>query len=540
MKVAYPPSMNPTDPPASASHRSAGDPASNRAGDPVPAGDRGQIGDSDRPAEPALPSLSPSGLYNLMRPSRCDLREWLRSHDYAEEPHGAFTEILFGMGIDHERRHLQRFPGAIDIAELPASGRREATREQLDRGERVIYQGVLRAVTTLAGREVEIIGHPDFMLPARRGWAIRDSKLARSLSDYIRLQLLTYGWLYEQTTGKPPVALHMHAGSGEIHDVPYEDPDEALAMLERMLELRGADERPLERVGTSKCSGCGFRDHCWPQALARKELGTLPRVDRGLVDELAGRGIETAPELLERFDVDSLAKLERPWRGRRKPVGERAEWVITSARAHVTEQPVLRAEPELPEAATWVMFDLEGMPPRYDTVERIYLWGLQCFGAEPGPFEPALADFEPGGDGRGWRRFLAAAEAIFDRHGDIPFVHWATYERVKIDLYITRHGDPDGIAARVKANLLDLLPITVDSVAVPRSTYSLKDIETVAGYERQLEEFGGDWSIAKYVEAADATDPARREAIMAEICDYNREDLEATWAVLEWLRGLGG
>ena len=142
-----------------------------------------------------------------------------------------------------------------------------------------------------------------------------------------------------------------------------------------------------------------------------------------------------------------------------KPVGEEyATRILAGAQAFETGQPVVLAKPELPDAKTWVMFDLEGMPPRVDELEKIYLWGLQVFGENAGPFRPALAGFGPRGDREGWQAFLAECESIFDEHGDIPFVHWATYEQVKIDMYINRYGDPDGIAARVKANLLDLLP----------------------------------------------------------------------------------
>ena len=185
------------------------------------------------------------------------------------------------------------------------------------------------------------------------------------------------------------------------------------------------------------------------------------------------------------------------------------------------------------------MFDLEGMPPRHDELEKIYIWGMQCFGARPGPFRAATAGFGRGGDREGWEAFLREADAIFAEHGDIPFVHWASYERAKINLYLERYGDRDGVAERVLANLLDLLPITYESVAVPLSSYGLKEIETLTGYERQLEEYGGDWSMAKYIEAIETDDSATRAAIMDEILAYNREDLEATWAVIEWLRGLG-
>jgi predicted RecB family nuclease len=184
------------------------------------------------------------------------------------------------------------------------------------------------------------------------------------------------------------------------------------------------------------------------------------------------------------------------------------------------------------------MFDLEGMPPRLDELEKIYIWGLQVFGENAGPFRPAVAGFGPQGDREGWFAFLDECKAILDEYGDIPFVHWATYEHVKLDMYITRYGDPDGIAARVKANLLDLLPITRASVAAPVSSYSLKDVETVAGYERQLEEYGGSWSMAKYIEATECNDQAERAVIIDEILAYNCEDLEATWGVLEWLRSL--
>ena len=68
--------------------------------------------------------------------------------------------------------------------------------------------------------------------------------------------------------------------------------------------------------------------------------------------------------------------------------------------------------------------------------------------------------------------------------------------------------------------------------------YSLKVVERRADYRRTLDEYGGDWSIARYIEAVETDDESAREAIMQEILDYNREDLEATWEVMEWLRSL--
>ena len=482
-----------------------------------------------------------SDFYGYLRPARCGLRVWLREQGVAEEPPSELREMLMRLGIEHERRHLARFPNHLDIAALPRAEQRQATIEAVGAGGRVIYQGRLEATAELNGRAIGVVGLPDFMLPARRGYAIRDSKLNRRIgpsAEHVRLQLEVYGWLYEQTFGEPPVALQVHAGGGEIVDLEYEGGVDALATYAEMLDFRLSAAEPDEWVGVSKCSGCGFRGHCWPRAEARLDVGLLPFAASGLVDELHARGIATLPELLDRFDVASLAAVELPWRGGTQPVGERAERVLLNARARIEGRPIPIRPPALPAAATWVMFDLEGVQPSLDELEKIYIWGMQPFGADAGGFRAGVAGFGRTGDREGWEAFLREAGALFAALGDVPFVHWASYERTKVNMYLERYGDRDGIAARVLANLLDLLPVTRESVAVPLSSYSLKEIETLTGYERQLTEYGGEWSMARYVEATETGDRARRAAIMDEILAYNREDLEATWAVLEWLRGL--
>lgn len=502
------------------------------------------------PADSSSPEIAawlfPSDFYGYLRPSRCGLRVWLREHGVEEEPPGVFAELLMRLGIEHERRHLARFPGAIDIGELPREMQREATIAAVEAGERVIYQGRLQATATLGGRRVEILGLPDFMLPARAGCAIRDSKLNRRIGpgqEHVRLQLEAYGWLYEQTFGEPPVALQVHAGGGEILTLDYEGGGEALAALERILHYRLLEEEPAdEHVGVAKCDGCGFRWRCWPAAEERRDIGLIPFADRGLIDELHRLGTATIGQLLERYDADGLAALERPgWDGEPRPVGSRAERLLTNARALLERRPILIRPPAIPEHPTYVMFDLEGMPPTIDEAEKIYIWGMQPFGARPGPFRAGVAGFGGHGDRDGWESFLSEAGRLFDELGpDVPFVHWATYEKVKLNLYLARYGDRDGIAERVLANLLDLLPITREAVAVPLSSYGLKQVETLTGYRRTLEESGGEWSMARYIEATETADEAERAAIMGEILAYNREDLEATWAVLEWLRGLEG
>ena len=101
-----------------------------------------------------------------------------------------------------------------------------------------------------------------------------------------------------------------------------------------------------------------------------------------------------------------------------------------------------------------------------------------------------------------------------------------------------RYGDDDGVAARVRENLLDLLPITKKSIALSLPSYSLKVVEKYIGFKRTLKEYGGDWAMAQYIEAVETENEAVRLEIMNQILAYNREDLEATWSVFRWLKSI--
>ena len=102
-----------------------------------------------------------------------------------------------------------------------------------------------------------------------------------------------------------------------------------------------------------------------------------------------------------------------------------------------------------------------------------------------------------------------------------------------------RGETPTGIAHQILSNSTDVLRLLKDTVVLPLPSYSLKVVDEYVGYRRRLPEANGAWSMAKYVEATEAPDPAARAAILGEILSYNEEDLDATWAVMEWVRGQG-
>ena len=484
--------------------------------------------------------LTPSDFYTLYRPGKCENRVYLRQQGFEEAPPSPYEEVIRRLGGRHEASHLASFPVYTDLRQFALTDREQQTKHELQTGTPVIYQGRFRVHHRFGSMECEVIGEPDFLIRASDSYIIRDSKISRRINEEdhpeVILQLGLYGWLYEQVFGREPRSLEVHAGTGEIVSIPYDGGASALGVLEEIFTLKTMHSEAYSPVGWSKCGGCQFHDHCWKRAEEQNDCSLVYKVDQGLARELNRIGIADIDSLLESFDEESLAELKRPWGKKFQKVGKAASTILLMAKAMSSKQEIMLEKPQVPDSPNYVMFDLEGIPPHLDELENIYLWGLQVFGEKPSDFMPAVAGFGEEGDKEGWNSFLQISETIFSEYGDIPFVHWHHYERVKIDTYIKRYGDPNGTAARVKANLLDLFPATQKSIALPLPSYSLKVVEKYIGFKRTQDEYGGDWAIAKYVEATELEDPVEREKVIEQILIYNREDLEATWAVLEWLR----
>ncbi len=483
--------------------------------------------------------LTAADLTAFYRPSECDLRIFLRSRGQQEQPPSAYEEVLFRLGERHELQHLASLVSVRDLSRIPIKERFAQTQQAIAAGAPVIYQGALRADANLAGEDCEIVGIPDFLILDKGGYLIRDSKIARRITEEdhpeILRQLGIYGWLYERTTGRSPSDLQVHSGPGTIVDVPYDKGMSALSALANIVSVIQRQSQPYDPVGWTKCGACCYGDYCLGSAEQKRDVALVEGVDQGLAIAVRQRGIETVDQFLKNFTETSLSEFQRPWGRGTQRVGKRASSILRMARAMATGKEILISKPNLPQYPNYVMFDLEGLPPQLDETDKIYLWGTQVFGKNKGEFLPAVASFGTEGDREGWNAFLANASNIFNNYGDLPFVHWHHYERTKLDAYVKRYGDLNGVAARVRANLLDLLPIARDSVALPLPSYSLKVVEKYIGFKRSLDEYGGDWAMAQYIEAVETEDESKRQAIMDKILVYNKEDLEATCAVLQWL-----
>lgn len=484
--------------------------------------------------------LTASDFMTYWRPSPCELRVFLHEKGEPEAEPGAFDEVMRRLGIRHEQEHLATLGPYLDLGNVPIGERVGRTQEAIANKVPVIYQPAFSVRHRIAGTDVEIVGAPDFLILDGDGYVIRDCKMSRRIEAEIHpeiiVQVQLYRWLFERSTVVPAKQLQVYNGMKEIVAVEDDRGEWALAVLENLLRLKQLDGEPYEPVGWSKCGGCGFNARCMDKAEADGSVALVPDVDQNLARTLRGVGVTTRKELLANFDIESLSELKRPHGQSQRRVGKTAERIIQFAQAMETQQEKILCAPAIPPFPSYVMFDLEGMPPYLDEIENIYLWGMQVYGEKPSEFMPAVAGFGADGDRDCWLAFLENAEKIFDTCGDIPFVHWASYEKTKLNLYIARYGDAEGIADRVKANLLDLLTVAKNSVILPVPSFSLKVIEQYIGFKRSQTEFGGQWAMAMFVQAVETSNESKRKQLMDEILKYNEEDLAATWAVFEWLK----
>jgi len=525
-----------------------------------------------------MKTVSPSSINRLYSPSKCELRTWLRANTEVEEaPPGPFQVFLQEQGIRHEERVLEKlkieFPDGIDIDGYNNPAATGETAAAIASGTGMIYQGKFEVETTeLTGSPLRVIGYPDFLIRKGNGYLIADAKLARSVlkekrdgtsapkSDkkHIVLQLQLYGWLFRNQFPDLDFDLVVYNGAGGAERIAFGDQgQEAIDKLKRLLAIEDLPPQPAEPVGWSKCGVCGFFDHCWPKAEAAKDLGFVPDLNQGLVRKLWAEGINTYPELAQEMDATALADLKNKSAGSDDPDNlAGAGRILENVEALMTGTPLRRrntgglVQPDssILEDDHFVMFDLEGVPPEQGDFEKIYLWGTQVFGVEKGEFRPAAAGFGDLGDQQGWDEFLRIARELLDRYPGIRFVHWAPYEKTKINSYIERFPNSDlATAEEVLESLLDLLPVTRQVAALPLPSYSLKVVEKLpqlvdfTGFHRSAEDVAkGDESIAAYMEAVEAGDGPRRDELMEQLSAYNQEDLEATWAVQSWLRHLVG
>lgn len=486
--------------------------------------------------------VAASAWYELFSPTECAKRVRLVASGEQAAESGPYEKVLEELGRRHELDYLATLEPVVHIGAGTDDERMAATLKAIKDGAKVIYQPFFKTNVTVDGEVLELVGNPDFLILSNAGYVIRDAKLARHVrrdeKPEVHYQLQAYSFLFQTAVGQSVAGLEVYDGLRLLQGVDYEGPEAFLTALNQMVRLRNSPLSTYEPNGWSKCQACPFKGTCWAAAEARKDVSLVFGVTQEMAKSLHEAHIGTINALAE-VDEGTLSRVGFRWGAKTRTIGSGAGALIRAAKALHEGKEIPLGPPQIPTAANYVSFDLEGLPPGYEIDERIYLWGIQVYGAKPGPYQGITSDFGEDGDRNGWTAFLTAAGKIFDELGDIPFITYSAYEATHVKLYIRRFGDQGGVGERVLRNIWDMLPAVKKAVVLPLYSYSLKQVEQHVGFKRTQTEFGGSWSVAQYIKAIETRDPKLRDEKMEEILVYNREDVAATWTVFEWLRLLG-
>jgi predicted RecB family nuclease len=345
-------------------------------------------------------------------------------------------------------------------------------------------------------------------------------------SDFA-LQLAHFRALLIESAGIEPARFEIVNGIGETVNVTPASAElyaDALAVAGETLAC--ADE-PTLLLAHSTCRSCDFYRHCWDRAEAERRIEILPEVQSAHVEHYHALGVRTVAQLAA-LDVNRLPA------GLLRQAGKRAIRVAAAWRDNRAEW--LNA-PGLPGGPI-VWFDLEGDSRGEEALIPIYLWGLAFDDrANEAVPEGIVAEFGPEGDRAAWERFVERASAILARHPDVHFVHWDNYEPLWIRRYFDRYGAPEAFRTAMLAACFDLKRVLDRCVRLPLRSYSIKHVAPWMGFRWRNPESGSEWSVAHYQRASTADDPAERERLLAEILEYNEDDLWAMRAVWRWLEG---
>lgn len=474
--------------------------------------------------------------------------------------------LLEKRGLEHEARVLEYFRAQgrtiVTLQAAPgAEGTRraaEATLAAMSEGAELIYQGTLLTKGW--------VGRPDFLKKVDGGggrWPHHyepvDAKLSREAKARAVLQLCAYADQLHELQGAFPRHFHVAGGGRELLPLSLltADYDAYFRSVRQRMQTFVANASPQSEPypePAEHCAVCRYWKRCEERQRADDHLSLVAGISRRQRDRLGLAGVTRLGELavldrerrIDGIQVDSLERVRQQaslqLRGREagRPLYELLQ----------NDAPGIGLE-ALPKPTPGDLFlDLEGDSFVLDDGLE-YLFGLVDFG------EPEL-DFtvrDAGGPAR-YQAFWAtnraeerrAFEQVIDRvllgREEFPNLHLYHFGHREADAlkklscrHATREAEVDQLLR--DGVLVDLLPVVRHGFRASVESYSLKELESLHGYQRTtplraaaraMQLFG--W----WLETGDEQLPIAE--LRADVQSYNEDDCRSTAQLRDFLERL--
>lgn len=459
------------------------------------------------------------------------------------------TELISRKGDLHERRYLEllreRGQEVVDIAALDGDldERVERTLAAMRAGAQVVYQAALR--------DGPWMGHADFLrrvdgeASVLGSWSyeVADTKLARSPKAKFLVQLAFYSDLVAKFQGAAPRCMHVVLGDGTERNFRVVDYAHYVASLRRRFlaaaEATGFGERPAGYpVPCAHCDLCHWRQHCEQRRLADDHLCQVAGITRVQTARLQEAGVATLAALaalspgasVPRIQPETLARLrgQAALQDQARRTGERAHEILPldpDGRRGLSRLP--------PPDQGDVYFDMEGDPLEVGGLE--YLFGVWYREDQSWAFR-AFWGHDRSGERLAFEQFMDFVVERRRRYPGAHVYHYASYEETALkrlaSLHATREVELDDLLRHEV--LVDLYKVVREGLRISESSYSIKAVEH---FYRPAREGGVQTAGASIVHYERWRETGEQQ-LLDDIEAYNRDDVESTQQLHEWLLGL--
>ena len=484
-------------------------------------------------------------------------------------------DIIRKRGVEHEKNYLSALrQQGKSVVEIELDGSIEdrgdqlkaaaaATEAAMAAGPDVIYQATFFDGTWR--------GHADFLLrvesetrPSKWGlyhYEVADTKLARHVKASAVLQICSYVDQLERIQRVRPEWMHVALG-GSARTVERLRVDDFMAYYRmaraRFLATVSAGDAVFPVVATypepvDHCDVCRWAAECSAQRRADDHLSLVAGITGRQRRALVNRDVKTLENLgrlqlpmeprLEGTSAQALARVQDQARIQlegRLQQRMKYELLLPEPGAPVEAERGLATLP--PPSAGDLFFDIEGDPYAFED-GLDYLFGVleadDTFTAFWSRDEHG--EFSLEAERRAFEQFIDFVMARLERNPDLHVYHYAAYEPTALKRLMGRYATREIEVDRLLRGgvLVDLLRAVKQSLRASVESYSIKRIEPLYGFTRDVDLRDAGSSIVafeEWLELGEGERPAAEH--LGKIERYNRDDVVSNARLRDWLERL--
>ena len=498
---------------------------------------------------------------------------------------------LVKRGEAHELTVLERFRAdgrsITQINQRPDADAEaaQATREAIGSGTDVIYQGVLLGASPDAA--TALLGRPDFLVradllaapdgeprPGGLHYEVVDAKLARTAKARAVAQTAFYSHLLAALQGVRPRWMHLALGRGDLVALKVGDyaayERQARRALGTFIATDPGHNPPTDPYPepVEHCVICRWDDLCKDRRRRDDDLSLVAGITKDQRRTLKTAGVSTrrglaSLDVLPGGNAASRQSLQGARRQARLQVATEDEGriryeILDPERDVAGALLINRGLLALPEPASGdLFFDIEGA--RYYS-EDGQEFGLQyLFGvvdtadtdARGRPRYTQIWAFDRPGEKRAFEELVDFITERRRRHPGLHVYHYNHYEPTSVDHLTELHGTRQEAVGRLMGRFatredevddlfrrgvfVDLYRVVRQGVRAGVESYSIKRLEPLVGYTRQMDLRQATENLISFDAALEDQTAQEAGETKRVVAAYNEDDCRATLALRDWL-----